>query len=211
MVRLFYMTVPKEQTDKLSERYKSKAMSVLARELVERLVTKETKSPFRLRMEHRESGEPYIEGHEDIRVSLSHSGNIICAAYSDALIGIDVEKKAELREKVLSRAYNAYERRYVEGFSDPEEKRAAFYKVWTVKEAAAKSMGEGLSSVMLMSACDEKGIIGSFVCKDGSKVYIKSLLMPDGSAVSVACEDGRIPEFIEIPEEACRLLTEAVL
>jgi phosphopantetheinyl transferase len=74
-------------------------------------------------------------------VSLAHSGTIVaCATASDGAIGIDVERMDPERP-LLALARAAF------GPAETAEVRsggiAAFYRIWTLREALAKASGDG--------------------------------------------------------------------
>lgn len=112
---------------------------VLSELLVRHEASRALSIPFwGLRFGYLEHGKPYIEGFESYKFSVSHSGG--CAAFIDSSedIGIDIQ---------LIQGENRYAARF---FTENEQlyaKRsdAAFFEVWTRKEAYVKMLGTGLS------------------------------------------------------------------
>lgn len=85
------------------------------------------------------SGKPILEG---IYISLSHSGNLVCAAVSSQPVGVDVEQmKPRKLDSLARRCLSVGEFRRYQQAEDP---LSFFYQHWTAKEACAKLTGAGL-------------------------------------------------------------------
>lgn len=76
----------------------------------------------------KEGGRPVASG---LGVSLTHSGDYIAAAIGTGTVGIDLERHRMLDFEGLSRRF----------FGVPIVSEEAFFKAWTMKEAAAKAHG----------------------------------------------------------------------
>ena len=211
MIKLFYMEVSQAQEELVKKVYGTRAMSVLAGELAARVATAELGLDGQLTLSHKESGEPYFEHAQNLKVSISHSGNLICVALSDAAVGIDVELLKDYRENVLDRAYNAFEKKYVCACENREDKNRAFFEIWTKKEALAKSMGEGLSRALMVSVCDQYGPIYSYISGE-KKLFLKTYDIIPGCIISVSSESQIFPKTINmVPESVCGFLAQAVV
>lgn len=97
-----------------------------------------------------EHGKPYVTAPErsDIDFSLAHSGELALVAVARGrLVGADVEG-VRRRTDVLAVARHAFspaERRAIESLATEDERREAFFRCWTRKEAYLKARGEGLA------------------------------------------------------------------
>lgn len=138
------------------------------RQRADRFVTEESKSHFKQRRAFRrycgvlalgtprplsqivfsetEKGRPYLPDLPDVRFSFSSSSFGFLGAWSSThLIGIDIEDQtrklntAELAQQFFSPA----EAKAVEDVGGPARQRT-FFQLWSLKEAALKSIGEGL-------------------------------------------------------------------
>ena len=89
-----------------------------------------------------DKGKPYIEGREDIFVSLSHSKGTVMCAVSDKEIGIDVEMCAERRKSVESRVFTESE---ITLINNAKDENKAFFTLWTLKESYLKAIGTGFA------------------------------------------------------------------
>ena len=100
-------------------------------------------SPLEVGIAHDEKGKPFWKG-SSFFVSLSHSGGYIAVAVGQDAVGVDVEKKRKAAPAVAKRWFRPEENALLETLSEPERTRL-FFRLWTMKEAALKYAGEGLS------------------------------------------------------------------
>ena len=130
------------------------------------------------------AGKPYIAGHTEIGVSVSHSGDWFVCALTEGNVGVDIEQhkraqkngQAEIEERfvqIAKRFFHPEEAAYV-----AQSPMCRFYMVWTAKESYVKYTGTGMNetfgerSVVSAQAMDEKsyreglpiGWIGEDVC-----------------------------------------------
>ena len=87
-----------------------------------------------------ENGKPYIEG-SPVFFNISHSASFAAVAFSDGEVGVDIELLRDVDLRIAEK-FHADEQRYV--FSS-EDKRTAFFEVWTAKEAYLKKSGTGIT------------------------------------------------------------------
>ncbi len=92
--------------------------------------------------EYNEHGKPAIIGHPEIFFNLSHCKEAVVCAISNRPIGIDVESIREYKECLVHYTMNEAEIKEIEAASNPA---AAFIRLWTMKEAALKLIGTGIS------------------------------------------------------------------
>lgn len=100
-------------------------------------------SPAEIEISHDEKGKPFCKS-PPLSVSLSHSGPYIAVAVGKSAVGVDVERKRKISLAVSRRWFRPEEHEFLTSL--PEEERArAFFRFWTLKEAALKYTGEGLA------------------------------------------------------------------
>ncbi|MBO4852621.1 MAG: 4'-phosphopantetheinyl transferase superfamily protein [Schwartzia sp.] len=99
--------------------------------------------PSEVTLDHDEKGAPFCQGRER-SISLSHSGPYIAVAVGDAPVGVDVERKRKAPSGVAKRWFRPEENAFLQSLSE-EAYPSAFFRLWTIKEAALKYTGEGLS------------------------------------------------------------------
>jgi 4'-phosphopantetheinyl transferase len=94
-----------------------------------------------------ESGKPYLAGGATkIQFSISHSDNLtLIAIRREKRVGIDIERIRDVREMeaIMEDFFGAYERAYLRA-CEGDERKQAFFLLWTRREAAAKALGLGL-------------------------------------------------------------------
>ena len=88
-----------------------------------------------LRYKKDEKGRPYFENREDIRFSLSHSGEYaVCAVSDEGDVGVDIEKiptdtkYEKVKERFLSNGEKSRAGESAEGFATVWTRKEAYYK-----------------------------------------------------------------------------------
>ena len=89
-----------------------------------------------------DKGKPFIEGREDIFVSLSHSKGAVMCAVSDKEVGVDIELCTKRRKSVESRVFTERE---ISLLNSAEDEDKAFFTLWTLKESYLKAIGTGFA------------------------------------------------------------------
>ncbi|WP_374935824.1 4'-phosphopantetheinyl transferase family protein, partial [Streptomyces sp. SM14] len=90
-------------------------------------------------------GRPIVPGNPPLHFSLSHCGDLSLLAFAAAPVGVDIEALPSART-VAEAAEVLHPREAAEiAVLDPTERRHAFARVWTRKEAYLKGLGIGLS------------------------------------------------------------------
>jgi len=102
--------------------------------------------PATIRFHYEAQGKPYLDGEDALSFNVSHTdGLALIGIVRGRRIGVDVEKanrETEV-EKLAERFFSESERRDLKRLRG-DELRAAFFRVWTRKEAYIKATGEGL-------------------------------------------------------------------
>lgn len=89
-----------------------------------------------------DKGKPYIEGRDDIFVSLSHSKGAVMCGVSDKEVGVDIELCTKRRKSVESRVFTERE---ISLLNSAEDEDKAFFTLWTLKESYLKAIGTGFA------------------------------------------------------------------
>ncbi|MFI2620601.1 4'-phosphopantetheinyl transferase family protein [Streptomyces sp. NPDC018584] len=126
--------------------------SVRHRFVASRLVTKYAAAaaldtdPMELDLAYKIGGRPYVRGLDQIDVSLTHTDDLIAVGVSrDGRIGVDAEP-ADRRmsyDLLSGQVLTPAERAALERLGDAA-RRAAMLRLWTLKEAYTKALGQGL-------------------------------------------------------------------
>ncbi len=89
-------------------------------------------------------GKPYIPGEAEF--SISHSGDAVLLAVSETPVGADIELISDRdTSRIAKRAFCAEESAFIEA---SEDKRRAFFDIWTRKESYMKAVGRGFDLPM---------------------------------------------------------------
>ena len=100
----------------------------------------------RIDFEETERGRPYLSGVQDVWFSFSSCRFGFLGAWSSThAIGVDLEDPTRRLEvvKLAQKFFSVAEARAVEGAGESANQQA-FFQLWSLKEAALKSIGEGL-------------------------------------------------------------------
>jgi 4'-phosphopantetheinyl transferase len=123
-------------------------------------------------------GKPYLSGGSGLDFSLAHSGDLaLIAVARGRRVGADVER-VRTRTDVLAVAgggFSLAERLEIESQPTDCERREAFFRCWTRKEAYLKALGVGLAG----------GLDGM---ADPARWEVRSLAAPPGYTAAVAAE-----------------------
>lgn len=127
-------------------------------------------SPAEIRFSKNEFGNPFAVG-LDVFFSISHSGDLVCCAVSDREIGIDIEKKREIRLDAAKRFACESELEYIGGSTE------RFFEIWTLKEAYFKCIGTGLGADI--KNVSFKKTDDGYECSENG-FFLTNLVLPDG-------------------------------
>lgn len=118
-------------------------LCVLAYQLLKQGLREEygiTENPIFTYNEH---GKPSIVGHPEIFFNLSHCKEAAACVLSDHPVGIDVESIRPFKDSLARYTMNDEELQQIQTVENPN---AAFIRLWTMKEAALKLIGTGISN-----------------------------------------------------------------
>ena len=94
---------------------------------------------------YNEHGKPSIVGHPEIFFNLSHCKEAAICVISDRPVGVDVESVRSYNDSLVRYTMDDDEVREIEA---AEDRAVAFIRLWTMKEAALKLEGTGISKDM---------------------------------------------------------------
>lgn len=94
-------------------------------------------------------GKPYFAEREDFCFNLSHAGECVVCAFSDAPVGVDAEALVPRNfRSIAARLYSPRERREIENAPSP---LARAYQFWTLRESVLKRLGLGIADLKRLS------------------------------------------------------------
>jgi 4'-phosphopantetheinyl transferase len=145
-----------------------------ARWLLEQLVG------FSCNVEHDESGAPYLSGHPELNISISHCQHAVAAAVTDGLnVGIDIESRRRIGDGLMQRVCTAAELAEVEASADPV---MHFLQLWTRKEAVLKCRRTGIQGFgsMVEALSDPTVTVHDIPCNTPDIVAAVAIAKPLG-------------------------------
>ena len=86
------------------------------------------------------NGAPFVEGMNDVFVSITHTEGLVACAFADSRVGIDAEVIKQRRKSVEKRVFTPGESDLVDKATDGN---TAFFTLWTLKESWLKAIGTG--------------------------------------------------------------------
>lgn len=143
-----------------------------------------------LEFEYGSHGKPYLKD-GFLEFNLSHTENLAVVALSPRRLGVDIESLESPGwnnrpwRLLAGRYFSNPEKEYL--FSLPEaEQPAAFLRIFTLKEAGAKAIGEGLAA----------GLAGGWIPLPiqeefnwGTRDYFSKILRPQNACLALAVEN----------------------
>ena len=118
--------------------------------------------------EYNEHGKPAIVGHPEIFFNFSHCKEAVLCAISEQPVGVDVESVRSFNDSLVHYTMNEDEIREIE---TAEDRAVAFIRLWTMKEAALKLEGTGISKDMKQVLQQERLDFETFIDPKRRFVY----------------------------------------
>lgn len=131
-----------------------------------------------------EYGKPFIANNKGIYFNLSHSGAYVVIAVSGQPIGVDVQKKVSINERVIDKICDEDEAIIVKANC-----MDILHKVWSYKEAAAKLHGDGIVNGMDRFSMDYSKNESKILFKGQTYGYVKFHAFYEDYALAVACKE----------------------
>lgn len=128
-----------EKTDILSPRDQSRAAhSLLKRSLAQHFGLVESD----ISIKKDSNGAPYVEGVDNVFVSITHTKGMVACAFADSRVGVDAQDITTRRKSVESRVFSKEESKLLDNATD---ENSAFFTLWTLKESWLKAIGTGFA------------------------------------------------------------------
>ena len=147
-----------------------------ARELVSRMKRDDS---------HEYEGKPYIEGFD--KFSISHSDKSWAVLIDERECGLDIQYERMCDYSGIAwRFFNQEDAAVVDGqfsnkLTDPEEKQAEFFRIWTKREAYTKAIGSTVYSDDFPPFA-----LHSSVMSGRDRYYISNIVIPDAQRLYAA-------------------------
>ena len=145
--KTFFAMHPIRQQKVLRQRQLNAQKQTLAGEFIARIMLEEESGiPFEEIVILPNTNGKLCAENTPVFFSISHSGEYVAIAVADVEIGIDVEKRKQVSDKLVKKVCNEQEVLYVLGDKNnnaelDEDACVRFLEVWTSKEAIFKCLG----------------------------------------------------------------------
>ena len=104
-----------------------------------------------------EHGKPFLKDCPGLHFNISHSGDYVICALSDAPVGCDIEKLQPVRERVAARFFSPEENAALAAAADEAAREMLFFRFWTLKESFLKAVGCGITEPLSAASFDLSG------------------------------------------------------
>ena len=122
---------------------------------------------------------------KEVYFNLAHAENMVICAVSDSEVGCDVEKKNCDGLVIAKRFFALNEYKYLKQLEEDTTDRE-FLRIWTLKEAFVKMLGDGLSfPIEQISFVDDDDHLCNMTEYDGNKYLLWQTFFEDGYSAAV--------------------------
>lgn len=127
------------------------------------------------RMMYEENGKPYLKDYPDLHFNLSHSGEYVCCALSDAPVGIDVQKLTDVKDGIARRFFTAQDN-FMLAERRGHEQEKLFFRMWSIKESYVKLTGRGIGQGLSGFEIDWENC--RIIDKDAAAFFVEQSILP---------------------------------
>lgn len=157
------------------------------RSLFGKIILKEALGLDKLNLAYNEWGKPYLIGMNETHFNITHSEEWVAVAISENPVGIDIQYINDIDLTIAKRFFSKDESEYI--FSLPEsERRDAFFKLWTLKEAFIKSEGKGMFIALDSFFIDIRGKKPILSCSTDHYFYNMSIEKLEDNYFLATCD-----------------------
>lgn len=144
-------------------------------------------APLSWRFESGPAGKPALQPPAPCHFNLSHSGDAIAVAVAGQPVGLDIESHRVLSDglAIAQRVFHPRERLWLQAQPDFT---AAFYRLWTLKEALLKATGEGFTQAPEALCWDELDAPMPAIHHAGQHWHARGLALPGATLAVVTAE-----------------------
>lgn len=153
--------------------------------------------PEALRFSYNDNGKPFLQNHDQLHFSISHTKSGIAIAVSNRACGIDLEGQVQRGEPWLDAKpfLNDHAAGHIDALDEVREKIRCFSRYWTMMEAKVKWQGSTLFGIKEQFARDLPALLSDGRYKDATAAYFTGS-SPQQEQLSVCVEC--IPESVDV-------------
>lgn len=143
MLTLYITTYELEKGEKKYQKEHQKGLQLLAKGLKELYALSMTEEMLEAEMEKGAHGKPFLKNYPYIHFNISHCEGLAVCAFSDAPVGVDVERIAAFKDAIVRKVLTKEEQDFLGRYKGKEEYNELFFRFWTLKESWLKQEGSG--------------------------------------------------------------------
>ena len=141
-------------------------------------------------------GKPFLSECSSIHFNITHSGNWVGCAVSNAPVGIDIERHKSMNTDIAERFFSVEETEFIKERADEYTER--FFRIWTLKESYIKAIGKGLHCPLNSFSVISNNMIKQYVTNgEVGKLNIRTIAIADHYSGAV-CFVGNKDSFPDI-------------
>lgn len=135
--------------------WQDKRNIVIGKTILKNWLTDNNKVETLNKLEYETKERPYF-ANANFDFNISHSKEIVACAFGSNRIGLDLEKHRNIEVQHFQKYFNANELLQI---MTAEKPLSQFFRFWTIKEAAIKHNGKGVSVLAKTSIVNEEQLI----------------------------------------------------
>jgi 4'-phosphopantetheinyl transferase len=144
-------------------------------------------------------GKPLLVGQDDLFFNVSHSGDMVVAAFSEYDLGVDIERHGRARLEVANRFFHPAEQEMIRAAAEVDRARL-FADLWTIKESYVKYLGTGIPRGLPTFRVEFTGDSVAVHDEDATEpVHVCRCAIADGYSCFTCAEVPDPPRLEEIP------------
>lgn len=119
-----------------------------------------------------EKGRPLLSNHP-FDFNISHSGDMIAVVIGTSKVGVDIEQHRKVDIALFNRQFSEKEWQSIHQSTHPQKR---FFELWTIKEAAIKADGRGVSILSKTQTSSDQQLfienhLWHYICLDARDNY----------------------------------------
>ena len=143
LLTIYLTTYELQKGEKKYQKEHQKGLQLLAQGLRELYALSLTEEIMAEEIEKKQHGKPFLKNHPDIHFNISHCEGLVVCVFSDAPVGVDVERIAEFKDSIVRKVLTKEEQEFLKFYKGTDEYNELFFRFWTLKESWLKQDGSG--------------------------------------------------------------------
>ena len=191
MITLYLTTYELQEGEKKYQKEHQKGLQLLAyglRELYDLSLTEEMLAEELGKGQH---GKPYLKNYPQVHFNISHCDGLAVCAFSDAPVGVDVERIDVFKDSIVRKVLTKEEQEFLSFYKGKEAYNELFFRFWTLKESWLKQDGSGFfrSPQEVSFKLISDGQDYTIQCSDSEVFFSQSRIQED--CILSVCGTGR--------------------